>query len=193
MTKEEPTPEKKLKKQKKQEKKLAKKTRKAEKRKGIPKGYHSVQVYLCVAGAQRALDFYKAAFGAEQKELMAGPDGKVMHAEVVIGDSVVMLGDHRPEAGTELSKVCLYVYVADCDALYARAVAAGAKVKSAPADMFWGDRYGSVEDPFGNLWSLATQKEALKPEELMKRAADFAAKMAACAAPPAEAAAKPKP
>src|SRR5262249_20363704 len=155
-------------KREKKEKKLRKKeARRAAKRlPGVPKGYHSVQAYLVVDGAQRAVDFCKAAFGAEAKELMLGPGGKVMHAEVVIGDSVVMLGDVRPEMGAAATKSSLYVYVADCDATYAQAIAAGAKAKMPLADMFWGDRFGSVEDSFGNTWSIATQKEVVSPEEM---------------------------
>ncbi len=165
--------EKKAQKEIKRQKKAA---RKAVKR-GIPKGYHTVQVYLCVDGARQAIDFYKAAFGAETKEALFGPDGKVMHAEVVIGDSVIMIGDVRPEMGAAATKVQFYLYVPDCDALYAQALTAGATPKSEPADMFWGDRFGTVEDPFGNIWSLATQKEALSPEELQRRAEEFMSSM----------------
>jgi uncharacterized glyoxalase superfamily protein PhnB len=166
------------KKARKQEKKTEKKQRKLEKkeaRRGVPKGYHSVQAYLSLEDAKRGIDFYQAAFGARPKEVLTRPDGKVMHAEVIIGDSVVMLGDASPDRGFPATRSTFYVYVADCDAVYEKALAAGATPKSPPADMFWGDRYGSVDDPFGNTWSIATQKESLSPEEIAERAAAFVA------------------
>ncbi len=146
--------------------------------KPIPDGYHSVTPYLTVKGAAQAIDFYKRAFGARELERMPGPDGQsVMHAEIKVGDSVVMLSDEFPgvstcKAPTSLggSTALLFLYVPDVDTAFKRALDAGCKVSRPLADMFWGDRYGQVEDPFGNHWGLATHKEDLTPDELRKRA-----------------------
>ena len=125
-----------------------------------------------------AIEFYKKAFGAEVKGVMPGPGGKVMHAEIRIGDSTIMLNDEFPEMGAKSpasiggSAVTLHVYVPDCDALWNRAVAAGATVTMPLADMFWGDRYGTLTDPYGHKWSIATHKEDLTPEEMGKRGAE---------------------
>ena len=143
----------------------------------IPAGYHSVTPYLSIRGAAQAIDFYKKALGAKEIMRMPGPDGKVGHAELQIGDSRVMLADEyeaigflSPQArgGTT---VTLHVYVKDCDAMMTRATAAGAKVTRPVQDQFYGDRTGSIEDPFGHVWHLATHKEDLSMSELKKRAA----------------------
>jgi uncharacterized glyoxalase superfamily protein PhnB len=142
-----------------------------------PAGYHTVTPSLIVRGVGRAIDFYKAAFGAEEVTRMEGPDGAVMHAEIRIGDSVVMLGDENPQWGT-LSPLStngnpgsLHIYVADADASFARAVNAGATVRYPLENAFWGDRYGKVTDPFGHEWGIATRVKEMTHEE-MKRAAD---------------------
>ena len=145
--------------------------------KAIPEGYHSVTPYLVVRGAVDAIDFYKRAFGAEEVFRMPGPDGKhLMHAEIRIGDSFVFLNDELPEWGVRGPDpaagvpVSLHLYVEDVDAVFKRAVAAGCTVKMPVQDMFWGDRYGKLVDPFGHEWGLATHKEDLSPEEMAKRA-----------------------
>ena len=142
----------------------------------IPKGYHSVTPYLTVNDGGKALDFYTRAFGARVTERMPGPGGKLMHAEIRIGDSVVMLSDEIPgmsscKAPTSLGGTtgALFLYVPDVDASFKRAVDAGCKVLMPATDMFWGDRYGKLEDPFGNQWGLATHKEDVRPAEIRKR------------------------
>jgi uncharacterized glyoxalase superfamily protein PhnB len=144
----------------------------------VPPGFHTVTPHLVIRGATEAIEFYKKAFGAEVKGVMPGPGGKVMHGEIRIGDSTIMLNDEFPEMGAKApttlggSPVNLHIYVPDCDALWNRAVAAGAKVTMPLADMFWGDRYGTLTDPFGHKWSIATHKEDLTPEEIGKRGAE---------------------
>ncbi len=147
--------------------------------KAIPDGYHTVTPMLTVRNGVKALEFYKRAFGAREVTRMDGPDGKLMHAELKIGDSAVMLGEenlqwgaHSPESlkGTPVS---LYVYVPDVDVAFAQAVTAGAKALKPVEDMFWGDRQGEVTDPFGHRWSLATHKEDLTPEQISQRAQEF--------------------
>jgi uncharacterized glyoxalase superfamily protein PhnB len=130
--------------------------------------YHTVTPFLNIEGAERAIAFYKDAFGAQERVRMPGPDGKIMHAELVIGDSVIMVSD---AVRVPASRSHLHVYVDDCDVLYGRALAAGAVTDMPLQDMFWGDRYGSVTDPFGNVWSIATHKEDVAPEEMQKRMA----------------------
>jgi uncharacterized glyoxalase superfamily protein PhnB len=140
----------------------------------VPKAYGSVTAALAIRGAADAIAFYAKAFGAKELSRMPGPDGKLMHAEVRIGDSIVMLGDESPEMGSPSpqtlngSPVALMLYVKDVDAVFARAVAAGAKPVMPPADMFWGDRYGQVHDPFGHRWSIATHKADLTPKQMKK-------------------------
>jgi PhnB protein len=152
--------------------------------KPIPEGVHTVTPYLIVRGADRALDFYQKAFGAQETVRMPSPDGKIMHAEFRIGDSVVFLSEEAPNMGSVAPKlgtptpISLHLYVEDVDAAYKRAVAAGAKGEMPPADMFWGDRFSKVSDPFGHAWSIATVKEQLTPEEMGKRAQAFFAEMA---------------
>lgn len=139
----------------------------------IPAGYHSVTPYLIVADAAKAIAFYAQAFGATELFRLPGPDGKIMHAEIKIGDSPVMLADEMdgfrgPHAlgGTPVS---LMVYVPDVDRTFAQAVAAGAKEVRAVADQFYGDRLGTLSDPFGHVWSLATHVEDVPPEEIDRR------------------------
>jgi PhnB protein len=141
-----------------------------------PSVRHTVTPFLNVKGAEDAIEFYKRAFGAEERLRMPNADGSIMHAELVIGDSTIMLSEvtQRPE-----SRSSIHLSVADCDALFQRAVSAGGLERMAPQDMFWGERYGQVEDPFGNLWSIATHTEDVPADELSRRAAEMAATMAA--------------
>jgi PhnB protein len=140
----------------------------------IPQGMHSVTPHLICAGAANAIEFYKQAFGATEQARLPGPDGRLMHAVVKIGDSQVMLVDEMPEWGalgpTSLkgSPVTIHLYVEDVDAVVARAVKAGAKVTMPVADQFWGDRYGKLEDPFGHHWSIATHVRDVSMEEAQK-------------------------
>ena len=149
----------------------------SDKVKPIPEGYNSVTPYLIVDGAARAIEFYKQAFGATIGVRMDGPEGKVGHAELKIGDSHVMLADENPQMGARGPKtvggspISLVLYVEDVDAVVSRAVEAGAKLTRPVADQFYGDRTGGVEDPFGHAWYVATHVEDVSPEEMKKRAA----------------------
>ncbi len=149
----------------------------AKKVKPIPDGYHTVTPYLIVNGAAKALEFYKKAFGATEIMRFPGPDGKIGHAEIKIGDSRIMMADEFPEMGAHSplsvggSSVNLLLYVEDVDKLAKQAVAAGAKVRRKVQDQFYGDRSGTFEDPFGHVWSIATHKEDVSPAEMQKRAA----------------------
>jgi uncharacterized glyoxalase superfamily protein PhnB len=140
----------------------------------IPDGMHSVTPHLVCDGAAAAIEFYRKAFGAIELGRMAGPDGRLMHAQLTIGDSAVMLVDENPQCGAIGPKslkgtpVTIHLYVEDADAIVERAVAAGATVVMPPADMFWGDRYGVVEDPFGHHWSVATHQRDVSPEEMQQ-------------------------
>jgi PhnB protein len=136
--------------------------------KPIPDGFHTVTPFLNTKGTAKLIDFLKAALGAEEIMRMPGPDGVVMHAEVNIGNSRLMLSEAMR---TEPSSSSFYIYVNDVDALYKRAVGAGATSEAQPTDQFWGDRMATVKDPFGNTWSLATHKEDPTPEEIAKRMA----------------------
>ncbi len=145
----------------------------------IPAGFRTVTPALVIANAPRALAFYQEAFGAEVVSQMYMPDGKTLiHAELRIGDSMIMLGEEAKEWGAlspytlEGSPVTLHLYVPDVDAAWARAVNAGCKVTAPLETMFWGDRYGKLVDPFGHLWSLATHVEEVSPAEIEKRAAE---------------------
>jgi PhnB protein len=144
--------------------------------KPIPDGYHSVTPYLIIKGADRALEFYKRAFGAKQRMRMAGPHGTVGHAEIEIDGSAVMLADEFPEMGYRSPQsiggagVSLVLYVTDVDARFNQAVAAGAKPLRPVEDQFYGDRSGTIEDPFGHVWTISTHKEDLTLEEVQKRA-----------------------
>jgi len=150
----------------------------------VPDGYHTVTAYLTVNDGARALDFYTRAFGAKEIARMPGPGGKLMHAEFKIGDSHLMLSDEFPgmsscKAPTSLggTTVSMFLYVPDVDATFRRAVDAGCKVIAPVMDMFWGDRFGKLEDPFGNQWSMATHKEDVSADEMRRRAEAFMAKM----------------
>lgn len=140
--------------------------------KPIPDGMHSLTPHLVCAGAAEAIEFYKKAFNATEMARLPGPDGQLMHAAVRIGDSVLMLVDEFPQWGTlgplalKGSPVVLHLYVEDVDAQVKQAVAVGAKLTMPVTDMFWGDRYGQVEDPFGHKWSVATHTRDLTPEEI---------------------------
>lgn len=144
----------------------------------IPEGHHTVTPYLIIKGAAEAIEFYKRAFDAKEAMRMAQPDGRVGHAELAIGDSRIMLADEFPEMGARSPKtlggspVSLHLYVADVDALAARATAAGIKVLRPVQDQFYGDRTGSFEDPYGHLWHIATHKEDVPMEELRRRATE---------------------
>jgi PhnB protein len=143
--------------------------------KPIPEGYHSVAPYLTVDDAAAAIEFYKDAFGANERTRMDAPDGKIGHAEIEIGDAIVMLSDAFPQFATRSPKelggtsVGVFMYVEDVDAVVKQAVAAGATVTREVEDQFWGDRYGSVQDPFGHVWSIATHVEDVPPEEMAER------------------------
>ena len=147
--------------------------------KPVPEGYHTVTPYLIVKGAAKALEYYQKAFGATEVLRLADPSGKVMHAEIKIGDSIVMLADEFPEMGAKSpqtlggSAVGICLYVPDVDARFKQAIAAGAKEERPVVDQFYGDRSGTLIDPFGHKWTIATHKEDLTPEEIGKRAAEW--------------------
>lgn len=135
--------------------------------KPIPAGYHTITPHLAIDGADKAIEFYKAAFGAEVVDRAVDPSGKkVWHASLRIGDSMLMLNDVFPEMGGSQSQSLMWLYVPDTDAWLKRAVDAGAKATMPPADMFWGDRMGQVVDPFGQKWTLATHVKDMTPEEM---------------------------
>lgn len=142
--------------------------------KPIPDGMHTVTPHLVCEGAAEAIEFYRRAFGAEELARMPGPDGKLMHAAICIGDSPLMLVDDFPEWGSRGPKalggspVTIHLYVEDVDAFVERAVAAGAKSTMPVQDMFWGDRYGQLEDPFGHRWSVATHLREVSPEQMQQ-------------------------
>lgn len=144
----------------------------------IPAGYHTITTSLMVKGAAEAIEFYKRAFGAEEisRMPMPGPDGRprIGHAELKIGDSKVFLADEFPEHGMlgpqgGAPPVSMFLYVTDANAAFARAVEAGATVQMSLADMFWGDRFGKLSDPFGHVWSIAEHLEDVAPEQMMER------------------------
>ena len=151
----------------------------------IPPSYHTITPMLTVRGVDKAIDFYKRALGADERMRILGPDGKsIMHAEIKIGNSIVMLGEEQPQRGCSGPQtlggtpVSLYLYVEHVDTAFARAAAAGATVAMPVADMFWGDRGGQLADPFGHKWFLATHNEEVTHEEIQKRAAVFCAQAA---------------
>jgi PhnB protein len=144
--------------------------------KPIPEGFHTVTPYLVVKGVAKVLDFVKHAFDAKEIDRHTRPDGAIMHAQVKIGDSFVMLGE--PMDGQPLSPSSLYVYVPNVDEVYKRAVKAGGTSLSEPADMFYGDRHGGVKDPAGNQWWIATHIEDVSPEEMQRRSEKFMTEMA---------------
>jgi PhnB protein len=143
--------------------------------KPIPDGYHAVTPYMVVNNCERALEFYKNSFGASEIMRMPGPDGKIMHAEIKIGDSIIMLADEFPERGARSpvsfggSPVSLMLYVKDVDATFNKAVGAGSTVQQPVKDQFYGDRSGTIVDPFGHVWTLSTHVEDVAPEEMQKR------------------------
>ncbi len=140
--------------------------------KPIPDGYHTVTPYLTVRGATKVIDFLKNAFGAKlSHDAIKRPDGSIMHAQVIIGDSRVMIAEESEMAPPTTST--LYLYVADVDGAFRQAVKAGGKTVMEPMDMFYGDRSGGVKDPSGNTWFIATHKEDVAPQELQKRAENF--------------------
>lgn len=142
----------------------------------VPQGFHTVTPSLVVKDGNAAIDFYKKAFGAEEIMRMRSPTGGLMHGEIRIGDSHIMLGDEWPDFGMKAPvrghhSGGLHLYVADVDKAYQRALDSGCQPIMPPADMFWGDRYGKVIDPFGHIWGLATHIEDVSPEECERRAA----------------------
>ncbi len=149
----------------------------ATKAKYIPDGYHTATPYLIVNGGARAIEFYKQTFGATEIMRIGSPDGKVGHAEIQIGDSRIMLADEFPEMDARGPQtiggtpVGLMLYVENCDAMISRAVSAGAKVLKPVQEQFYGDRSGTILDPFGHKWTIATHKEDVAPEEMKRRAA----------------------
>jgi PhnB protein len=152
--------------------------------KPIPEGYHTLTPYLAVDDAAQAIEYYKKAFGAKERARMEAPDGKIAHAEIEIGDSLVMLSDPFPQATTRPPKelggtsASVFMYVEDVDAVVKRAVDEGATMTMEVADQFWGDRFGSIQDPFGHSWSIATHIEDLTPEEISERGKAAMAAMA---------------
>jgi uncharacterized glyoxalase superfamily protein PhnB len=151
--------------------------------KPIPEGFHSVTPYLVVNNTVKALELYAKAFGAKTVSRMPGPSNSTMHAEMRIGDSLVLLNDEFPQWGVKSplayggTPVSLHIYVEDADAVFQQAVAAGCTVQMPPGDMFWGDRYAKVTDPFGHIWGIATRKENPTPEQLAQRQAEMLKKM----------------
>ncbi len=143
----------------------------------VPEGFHTVTAQLALDHAAQAIEWYKKALGAEEVNRSTGPDGKIMHAELRIGDSRIMVNDalmgQKGPKALGGSPASLWLYVDECDALFNRAVAAGAEVKMPMGDQFWGDRCGAVVDPHGYQWSIATHKEDLTHEEIEARAAEF--------------------
>jgi PhnB protein len=152
--------------------------------KPVPEGYHTLTPYLAVDDATAAIEFYKRAFGAKERVRMHGPDGMIAHAELEIGDSKVMLADPFPQASTRPPKelggtsVGVFVYVENVDEVFQQAVDAGATATMEPDDQFWGDRFGSVTDPFGHSWQISTHVEDVPPEEMEKRSKEWMAQMA---------------
>ena len=151
--------------------------------KPIPDGYHTLTPFMTVRDAARAIEFYKEAFGAKERGVMKGPDGKVMHAELMIGDSILMMSDEFPEFGSLSpqaiggSPLGLHIYVDNVDAAFDRAVIAGAQVEMPVMDQFWGDRYGRLKDPFGHKWSIATHTKDMSMDEVKDNMEEAMAKM----------------
>jgi len=144
--------------------------------KPIPEGYQTITPYLAVDDAAEAIEYYKKAFGAKERVRMDAPDDKIGHAELEIGDSLVMLSDPFPQSSTRSPKelggtsASIFMYVEDVDAVVKQAVDAGATILMEVADQFWGDRFGTIADPFGHSWSIATHVEDVPPEEMAERA-----------------------
>jgi PhnB protein len=149
--------------------------------KPVPDGYHTATPYLVQRDTKTALDFYKKAFGAETVVMMPMGAGRIGHAEIKIGDSMVFMSDEFPEMSPDTKSPqtagfvtgTTFLYVPDVDTVFKKAVDAGAKVVMPPTDMFWGDRFGKVVDPFGHHWGIATHKEDLSPQEIQKRQAEW--------------------
>jgi PhnB protein len=149
--------------------------------KAIPEGYHSVTPFLSLKDASKAIKFYKEAFGAKEIEVHQSTDDRIMHAVLKIGDSLIMLADEFSESKCGIASprslqgttIVLHLYVEDADKVFQKAVKAGATVKMPIQDTFWGDRYGQVEDPFGHLWSIATHKVDLTPDQVEKGATEW--------------------
>jgi PhnB protein len=149
----------------------------------VPEGYQTITPSITCRGAAKAIEFYKNAFGAEEIMRMGTPDGHIMHAELKIGNSRFMLNDEMPGMAaapnpTATPSFSLFLYVPDVDSVFKQAVSAGAKADMPVQDMFWGDRYGKVTDPFGHHWGLATHVEDVAPEEMERRSKAFMAKAA---------------
>lgn len=151
----------------------------------VPEGQHTLSMHLTVKDAPKAIEFYTKAFGFTELHRMPGPGGEIMHAALKIGDSMLFLNDEMPQYGGGGSPttiggtpVTLNLYVPDADAIFKQAIAAGAKEAMPIGDMFWGDRYGMVIDPFGHRWAIATRKEDLTPQEMGERGKEFMAAMA---------------
>ena len=152
----------------------------------IPEGFHSITPQITCRDAARAMDFYKEALGATEIMRMTGPGGRVMHAEMQIGDSRFMIGDEFPgqsvaPSPSTLHSFSLFVYTDDVDATFDRALKAGARADMPPSDMFWGDRYGKFTDPFGHQWGVATHIEEVAPEEMQRRSEEWTKQMAKAA------------
>ncbi|HEY0971666.1 MAG TPA: VOC family protein [Gemmatimonadales bacterium] len=151
--------------------------------KHIPEGYHTITPSIIVRDAREAIEFYGRAFGAEAVTLMTDRNGAVMHAEIRIGDSILMMGEENEQWGMRSplslggSPSSLHIYVEDADAVFARAVEAGAKVRYPMEDAFWGDRYGKITDPFGHEWGIATHVKDLSEEEIRRAGEEWMAKM----------------
>jgi PhnB protein len=151
--------------------------------KPTPEGYHALTPYLAVDDAARAIEFYQRAFGATERGTMQGPDGKIAHAELQIADSVLMLSDPFPQSSCRPPKelggtsIGVFLYVEDVDSVIQQALDAGAELTTPAEDMFWGDRFGTVTDPFGHVWQIATRKQDLSPEEIMERGKEAMAGM----------------
>src|SRR3954466_11670064 len=145
----------------------------------IPKGYHTVTPYLIIDGAAKAIDFYKKAFGATEMVRMPAPNGRIGHAEIKIGDSPIMMADEHPEMGyrcpnsTGNTPVSILLYVEDADKIFNQAISAGAKSLKPMADQFYGDRMGTLQDPFGHVWSIGTHVEDVSPEEMKRRMSEL--------------------
>src|SRR6185437_8949453 len=148
--------------------------------KPVPAGYHTITAQLAIDGAEKAIEFYQKAFGAEVVDKAHDPSGKkIWHASLRIGDSMIFVNDVFRDMGGEHARSELWLYVPDCDALFKRAVEAGATPKMPPMDMFWGDRMGNLADPFGQRWTIATRIKDMTPEEMKKAEAEFVAQMQA--------------
>jgi PhnB protein len=151
--------------------------------KPIPEGFHTVTPSLVVKDAAKAIDYYKEVFGAEERMRMPNPNGKIQHAEIKIGDSIIFLSDEFPNMGGKSPQTLgghsggIYLYVKDVDAVYEKALAAGAKSAMPVTDMFWGDRHGAFTDPFGHSWGVSTHTEDVSEEEMEKGAQAFYASM----------------